>query len=46
MSMRTLTPGYSARMQHGIYRGNDIGGTAVIYSDGFRIGKTREAVEK
>jgi polysaccharide lyase-like protein len=46
MSMRTLTPGYSARMQHGIYRGNAVGGTAVIYSDGFRIGKTRAAVAK
>lgn len=45
MYMRTLTPGYSARMQHGIYRGNAIGGNAVIYSDGFRIGTTREAVD-
>jgi hypothetical protein len=46
MTMRTLTPGYSARMQHGIYRGNEIGGTAVIYLDGFRIGKTRAAVQQ
>jgi hypothetical protein len=45
MFMRTLTPGYSARLQTGIYRGNAIGGNAVIYSDGFRIGKTRAAVE-
>jgi len=44
MFMRTLTPGYSARMQTGIYRGNAIGGNAVIYSDGFRIGTSREAV--
>jgi polysaccharide lyase-like protein/Big-like domain-containing protein len=44
MNMRTLTPGYSARMQHGIYRGNAIGGNAVLYSDGFRIGTSREAV--
>jgi hypothetical protein len=36
--MRTLKAGYSARMHQGIYRSNDIGGTAVIYLDGLRIG--------
>jgi hypothetical protein len=46
MSMRTLTPGYSAYMKQGIYRGNDIGGTAVIYFDGLRIGTTRASVQE
>jgi hypothetical protein len=45
MSMRTLTPGHSAYMKQGIYRSNEIGGTAVIYLDGLRIRTTRASVE-
>jgi hypothetical protein len=33
-------------MKQGIYRGNDIGGTAVIYFDGLRIGTTRASVQE
>jgi hypothetical protein len=43
--MRTLTAPYSAYLKQGIYRSDSIGGTAVIFLDGLRIGKTRAAVE-
>jgi hypothetical protein len=45
MFMRTLKDGYSARMHQGIYRSNAIGGTAVIYLDGLRVGTSRKSVD-
>jgi hypothetical protein len=45
MYMRTKSPGYGAYMKQGIYRSNAIGGTAVIYEDGLRIGTTRAAAD-
>jgi hypothetical protein len=45
MYMRTKSPGYGAYMKQGIYRSNAIGGTAVIYQDGLRIGTTRAAAD-
>ena len=45
MYMRTKRPSYGAYMKQGIYRSNAIGGTAVMYQDGLRIGTSRAAAD-